>query len=349
MSGNIREAIHFDQIVDHAFDSVLILEKDRIVFANYSANMLMTGTSASSIVDRSVSQYLDRPSSDELRHQITCLFSDTKESAALFHLTIVGSDRATRFAEGQVRLLQNLTADSVLLVMKDISEQKNIEDKMLQASKLSMIGEFSAGIVHEIKNPLTAIKGFLQLMEKEPVINREYFTILLKEVENIEKISGELLNFAKPQTNRFQLQNLKNIAGEVIHLFQSLITQKSIRLIIQFDNSPHQIMGDRTQLKQMFINLIKNAIEASSENSSIRIKLKGSSTSESVIIQNRGLTIPEAILTNLGRSFITTKKTGTGLGLMVTSTIVRNHHGNMDVVSNEETGTRFTLTFPRPQ
>ncbi|WP_010632315.1 two-component system sensor histidine kinase NtrB [Sporolactobacillus vineae] len=347
MSGNIREASHFDQIIDLVFDAVLIIEKGRIIFANHSANALLAGHPGTSVTDAFVSQFLDAPSSDELKHQAAALSADTEESSNAFYLTVHNSDGVTRFTEGRVRRLPGRNTSTVLLILKDLSDQKKIEDHLLQASKLSMIGEFSAGIIHEIKNPLTAIKGFLQLMQKEPVINREYLTILLKEVENIEKITGELLYFARPKTGCFELQNLKSISGEVIHLFQSLAAEKNIRLIIQYDNSPHQIMGDRTKLKQMFINLIKNAIEASFENSSVHVILKGNGPSESVSIQNRGRIIPEEIQKHLGRSFITTKETGTGLGLMMICTIVRDHHGKINVVSNETSGTLFTLTFPR--
>lgn len=347
MSGNIREAVKFDQIADLVFDAVLILERERIIFANRSAKMLLAGNPGTSVADVSVTQFLDPSSTDELKRHIACLSAQTEENDPTFYLDIQRSDGVARFAEGRVRRLPDRNLSTVLLILKDLSEQKEIEDHLLQASKLSIMGEFSAGIIHEIKNPLTAIKGFLQLMQKEPVINRAYLSILLKEVENIEKIAGELLYFAKPKTSRFESQNLKSISGEVIHLFQSLAAEKNIRMIIQYDHTPHQIMGDRTQLKQMFINLIKNAIEASSENSSVRIKLKGNGPFELVSIHNYGRTIPEEVLEHLGRSFITTKETGTGLGLMMTCTIIRNHHGKIDVVSNETSGTLFTLTFPQ--
>jgi Signal transduction histidine kinase, nitrogen specific len=345
MNGNIREAINSDQIVDRVSDSVIIIEKMRIIFANRSARLLMTGSADVSVAKALFPQFLDTRSAIEFNRKATLLSQDAKDDPSI-QLTFHASDGVTRFAEGCIHL-EDQNASAIMLILNDRFEQKAIESRMLQSSKLSIIGELSAGIIHEIKNPLTAIKGFLQLMEKEQVMNRTYLAIILREVNNIEKISGELLYFAKPEAHRFEPQNLKEIAGEAIHLFESQATQKNIRLIIQFDNTLHQIMGDRTQLKQMFINLIKNAIEASYDNSKIRIRLKSDGTDETITVQNHGQTIPENMLNHLGQSFMTTKETGTGLGLMVTCTIVRNHHGKITVESNEESGTLFTLTFPQ--
>jgi two-component system sporulation sensor kinase A len=148
-------------------------------------------------------------------------------------------------------------------IANDISSRKRVERKIMQSEKLFLIGELAAGIVHEIRNPLTSINGFLQLLKAE-FDYHHYFNIMENELGYIEKIASELLYLSKPEKENFNQECLYQILQDVIFLFTHQAKKKEVTLLLE-DKENHEILiyGDRTKLKQVFINLIKNAIEAS--------------------------------------------------------------------------------------
>ncbi|MGD6803168.1 PAS domain S-box protein [Rossellomorea vietnamensis] len=220
------------------------------------------------------------------------------------------------------------------------------ENLAVQSQKLSIAGQLAAGIAHEVRNPLTAINGFLQLMKSDSNTNQYYLDIIFAEIKRIEMVLSELLMLAKPQAVQFKEKNVLHILQQVTALLQTNATLFDVSIHQQFTKKELFIKCDENQIKQVFINLIKNAIEAQPEGGNIYISANELNGQVLLTFQDEGNGMDEKTLNKLGEPFYTTKEKGTGLGFMVCLRILKDHHGSIHVQSEKGKGTTFDLTLP---
>ncbi|MEB1809783.1 MAG: PAS domain S-box protein [Bacillaceae bacterium] len=232
-------------------------------------------------------------------------------------------------------------------ICKDITLQKAAEESIENAEKLSLVGQLSASIAHEIRNPLTTIKGFLQLIHAEKEINPVHIEILLSEMDRIELITSELLLLAKPQAVEIGEENLIETINNVVTLLQSQALMKNIDIIFEHD-PVDSIRCVNNQMKQVFINLIKNAIEAMSEGGVIKVFLLDFNP-DTVIVEvvDQGSGISKELAPNIGLPFYSTKEKGTGLGMVTTYKIINDHGGKIEFESTLGEGTTFRIYLPK--
>ncbi|MFE8700785.1 PAS domain S-box protein [Cytobacillus sp. FJAT-54145] len=231
-------------------------------------------------------------------------------------------------------------------IAKDLTSQKQAEDILLRQEKLSVVGELSASIAHEIRNPLTSLKGFLQLLKGSFEVIPSYYDIMTDEISRIESITSELLLHAKPQAHNFHQENIQELTNHVVTLLSSqalinntLITVNSTKI------PPINCIGN--QIKQVLINLLKNAIEAMPNGGDIKVDLAVTSNKEICIhIADEGYGIPKEFLNKIGLPFYTTKEKGTGLGMMTTTKIIESHGGRMNISSEVGKGTQINVYLP---
>ena len=228
--------------------------------------------------------------------------------------------------------------------IKDITDKKEVEEMMVRSEKMSIAGQLAAGVAHEIRNPLTAIKGFLQLLQAG--INRkdEYYKIMIDEIEKMEAITSEMLFISKPLTDYEDEESVIGMIEDVITLLRSQAKMKDIK-IIQKNSIDSFIYCDKSQVKQVLINLVKNAIEAMDEPGNIIITNETNDSFVEINIIDEGEGISEEIIHKLGEPFFTTKQHGTGLGLMITKQILRRHNATMEILQNKNKGSTFKLRF----
>jgi two-component system CheB/CheR fusion protein len=210
---------------------------------------------------------------------------------------------------------------------------------------LSAVGQLAAGIAHEIRNPLTALKGFTKLLE--PITEKKnYLEIMSSELDRIETIISELLMLAKPQKIQFEQHNVSVILQEVIMLLDTQAILNNVEIITKFAEPVPLINCVQNQLKQVFINVLKNGIEAMPEGGHLIVKLKVEDNNKVLIsFTDHGVGIPKSKILELGTPFYTTKQNGTGLGLMMSYKIIENHHGNIQITSTRGRGTTVTITL----
>ncbi|AND40531.1 ATP-binding protein [Cytobacillus oceanisediminis] len=231
-----------------------------------------------------------------------------------------------------------------ICIQYDITEKKSTEETLSKTEKLSMIGELAAGIAHEIRNPLTTIRGFVQLLTENGKV--PYFVeTILDEIERISFIVNEFMIFAKPHSVYFSEFDVKNILGSVISFLEPEALLKNVRIKYEFPSEDIVFTGEKNQLKQVFINLIKNSIEAMPTGGNIYVSIDSTAHHILIKIKDEGVGIGEEHVKRLGEPFFTTKHNGNGLGLMVSYKIIQNHKGTINVKSKLNQGTSFIITF----
>lgn len=236
--------------------------------------------------------------------------------------------------------------DSIVLICRDITEQKKAEDIIRKWERVSAVGELAAGIAHEIRNPLTTLTGFVQLLERNEE-NSVYLDMMHSELSRIELVTNEFLMLAKPQVKKYQEENLICILKSVITMLntQAIMVNTFIRLELEI--AQPMIKGDGNHLKQVFINVLKNAIESMPSGGEILVKVQPYETNK-VRIQfiDQGYGIPQELLPKLGEPFYSLKEKGTGLGLMISFKIIKEHQGDVHIFSLEGEGTTVNVYLP---
>ncbi|WP_246628115.1 ATP-binding protein [Paenibacillus oenotherae] len=244
-----------------------------------------------------------------------------------------------RDKNGAIRAIASIT--------RDMTSRNKMEELLRRSEKLTTVGQLAAGVAHEIRNPLTTLRGFLQLQLETSKFNSRHVDIMLSELDRINLIVGEFLILAKPQATRFEEKDVRFIFGDVISLLDSQAHLCDIVFETDFSTDSCLISCEENQLKQVFINVIKNAIEAMPQGGVIQVEIKrGRSGHVLVSITDEGIGIPEDIIPKLGDPFFTGKDTGTGLGIMVSQRIIQSHYGTMDIVSKVNVGTKVTISLP---
>ncbi|GFO55833.1 PAS domain-containing sensor histidine kinase [Geomonas sp. Red276] len=248
-----------------------------------------------------------------------------------------------------------------IVLMRDLTNVRELEAAVRQADRLSSLGALAAGLAHEIKNPLGGINGAAQLLEMEFPDNedlREYIRVMLKEVQRVNVIVEELLALASPGRLKLSKVNLHRVLSDIVLLQKRATGGREIGIQQYFDPSIPAILADESLLTQLFLNLIKNAIEAVGEGGVVKVSSRvlsdyamnqiGERRARMVAIDvaDNGPGIAPDVLENLFTPFFTTKSKGTGLGLAICQKIVSEHRGMIKVDSDASRGTVFTVMLP---
>ncbi|OPA81513.1 hypothetical protein BVG16_01650 [Paenibacillus selenitireducens] len=234
----------------------------------------------------------------------------------------------------------------VLGVFEDVSLRKREEDRLIHSEKLAVVGQLAAGIAHEIRNPLTSINGFMKLIQSGKSEKQEYYDIMESELKRIEFIVNELLILARPNMRNSQNVDIRTILEHVISLMNVQATLKNIQMDVQSMPDLIWIYGEINQLKQVFINLFKNAMDAMQHGGTIAITAHIHHQQIHISVKDEGIGISKDRLNSIGQPFYTTKESGTGLGLMICYNIIENHGGSITVQSEPFQGTTFTVSLP---
>lgn len=243
-------------------------------------------------------------------------------------------------------LNEDSTPNGWAVIYKDITDKKEAQELLIKSEKLPIAGELAAGIAHEIRNPITTIKGFLQLLQASGYEKQTYYDIMKSEIDRIELILSELLMLAKPQAVHFAPKDIKTLVKDMITLLNPQAIMNNVQIRTDFVHEEVSVMCEENQLKLVFINFIKNALEAMPNGGNLIIKLI--TTDKELLIRfiDEGCGIPKHLLSKLGQPFYTTKEKGTGLGFMVSKRIIENHQGTVEITSEVNKGTVIDVKLP---
>jgi PAS domain S-box-containing protein len=237
-----------------------------------------------------------------------------------------------------------------LLVFNDVTEMKEMEARIRQADRLAALGTLSAGLAHEIRNPLSAIKTFVQLLPKKlssaGFLDKFHVTVL-RELNRINDLIESLLELARPPKMKYATVRPAELLRQVIDLYRDELEQANISLGIQEKGPLPEIRVDSEHLVRAFSNLVKNAKQAMPEGGTLTITAETKNEGVSLQFTDSGIGMDHLTLENIFNPFFTTKDRGTGLGLAITHKIVQEHGGTISVSSTPNVGSTFTLVLPR--
>lgn len=228
-------------------------------------------------------------------------------------------------------------------VLQYISEQT---DKMARLDRLNTIGEMAASIGHEVRNPMTTVRGFLQYLSTKKELDgyRGHFKIMIEEMDRANAIISEFLSLAKNKAMHFKVVNLNAMIEEVAPLIQADAFRHNCQ--VKFDlKSVINILADEGSIRQLLFNMVRNALEAMPAGGVVRIRTQDCGNKSVLLIEDEGIGMPSDLMDKLGIPFFTTKENGIGLGLAICYQIVQRHNATIAVDSKPKQGTSFAVTF----
>lgn len=254
-----------------------------------------------------------------------------------------------------------IQAETLAQSHRELQEQTRLllekETQLRRADRLSALGQLSAGLAHEIRNPLGAIKGAVEILQDDFPPGHpkaEFYAILLKEVERLNDVLTNFLSFARPVTPHLAPLDVRAVLTALEGLISGQARAHRVQIFTSFHAGPSRLMADETLLKQAFLNIMLNAVEAMPEGGDLAISTRLSPEGAAggrpewveAVFDDTGPGIQEEDLGRIFDPFFTTKKDGTGLGLAITHRIIETHHGTIRVMSQRGKGSTFVVTLP---
>lgn len=237
-----------------------------------------------------------------------------------------------------------------VLMFQDVSDRFDSRDLAEQLDALLVVGEIAAGVAHEIRNPLASIRGFTQMLRDTPDASaaEAYLAIMLEELDRVNGLVEELLRLARPKSFEYEQTDLVQLVDTVALLLnsQAILKSSAVRLDYDEDTCPIPVLCQSHKIKQVFINVIKNAIEASPKGKSVVVSFSKNEDKVAVCVIDEGPGIPKEHVEKIGQRFFTTKEHGTGLGLAISQDIMREHAGSLSVERSDRRGTVMKIELP---
>jgi len=255
----------------------------------------------------------------------------------------------TSFLTGELGEITGVVAE-----IRDVTEIKNLNEEIARNKRLTALGKLSAGIAHEIRNPLSSIRGLAQFVYNsfsKTDERKEDLNTIIQEVDRLNKLVVQVLDYAKVKELNLTYFSINNLIHKMVELFKQEIRNKQIRFYLELSPDISQIQADEDQIRQILMNVIINAIQAISEKGEIKIKtekclIKGGSGLK-LIIEDNGVGISEKDLNQIFDPFFSTTEQGSGFGLSIVYKLVEGHQGEIKVESKEGEGTKFIIYLPQ--
>lgn len=346
MEKKLRESEQkFRKIFEGSLDGMLLWdENQRIIDVNPAGEKYLK-VSKYEVVGKTMRDLL-----------INCHFPDDELNEVMKNLMIEGhatgtitlTTRSGKTLHYEYSTKQNVVSNLSLTTFRDVTEKLEMDANLHKSDTLSVIGQLAAGVAHEIRNPMTALKGFIQLLEDSSEGKHSmYFDVISTELNRIDAIINEFLILAKPQAIKFVEHSITQIMSETVNLLGAQAVLYNVQFLLHYDDDLPSLICEPNQLKKVFINMIKNGIEVMPSGGFITITMNQTTDNRiHISIKDEGYGIPEEKLKKLGQPFYTTKERGTGLGLMVSYRIIEEHEGTIKVESEVGKGTVFHVYLP---
>ncbi len=246
-------------------------------------------------------------------------------------------------------VIQFLSVGASSFWMEFSLEREEMRRKIRQAERINTLGELAASMAHEVRNPLTVIKGFLQMVQSGlEGKNRRYIALALAEVDRAERIISDYLNLSRPQIGKTELMDLSGMVQQIVLLLKPMATKQGVRLYTELRNEIY-VHTDRNQLLQALVHVTRNAIEAAEDGGRVYITLAIQEEKACLNIRDNGKGMSQEHLERVGTLFFSTKEVGTGLGTAVSFRIIEAMNGSIRYESEPGVGTKVIILLPLAQ
>lgn len=342
---NRRMRLYMESFINHSSDAIYIMDGEgRIIQANKAFEELFGYTAAETIGNRYrvVPEHLIKEKEEMLR---LVQKGEVIRPIETYRQTKDGEKIPVSITISPIRDINN-EITGFASICRDMRHRYRMEELMRRSEKLNMVGQLAAGVAHEIRNPLTTLRGFLQLQVQSQKLNLDHVRVMLSELERINLIVGEFLILAKPQAVKFKNRDIRDILAEVSAFMSSEALMHNVVIKENYTKDDCNIPCEDNQLKQVFINVLKNAIESMPHGGQVHIAIQRLANHVSVQVTDEGVGMDEETLNRIGDPFFTVKENGTGLGIMVSQKIIQSHHGLMELSSQINVGTTVRILLP---
>jgi len=240
-------------------------------------------------------------------------------------------------------------AIGVVFLFRDLTKIKTIEEELKREDRIRTLGELSASIIHDIGNPLAGISNLIEILKNnnDRETEKEVLDVLDKEVMDLNNLVINFLEFSRRSTKEKEPTNIKQLVSGIINLLKPEIIDKKINIVKKYEKNPLMVKIDRRAIKQAFINILKNSIQAVCENGKIDIEIKEEKENVLISIRDNGVGIEKEKIEKIFYPFYTTKKEGTGLGLFIAYQLIKENEGQINVKSELGIGTEFLIYLPK--
>ena len=332
----------------------------RVMLWNPAAEALL-GRSARRTIGRALKEIFP-PDTSLVRHLGDTLA--TGESRSESEAVVEGGDgRPVHVSIVTAPLARSGDVEAAVAVIRDVSRLHQLESEVRRGETLAAVGQIAVGLAHEIRNPLGAIRGAVQLMRRELGDDArlgEYTDVLLKEVDRVNRILEMLLDIGRPVTLRPVPLNVHQLLERVALLSEEMASRRRVQIVRRYDPSLPPILADEDRILQVFHNLVRNAIEAMADGGRLTLVTRpsmnplftkvdlghGQRSMAEIQVIDEGQGIPEATRARLFTPFFTTKDKGLGLGLALCHRIIEEHHGGIHITSEPSRGTAVSCFLP---
>ncbi|MCM3644933.1 PAS domain S-box protein [Priestia aryabhattai] len=337
----------YRSLVENNTDAIINLDLNFNILSANEATEKITGYCKEELIKKTFSDLVDKKDQTKVTENFINASKGKTSRTEMSGIHKKGHSILLGIKSEPLRINEKLVG--IFTVVRDITAAKEKEELIRKSEKLSVVGELACAVAHEVRNPLTALKGFVQLLQYKNINNEDkhYYDIMLTEIERINLIVSEFMMLSRPQAITYQNKNVVSLLVDVITLLETIAIMKNIEVTREFESNISLVKCEGNQIKQVFINIFKNAIEAVPTNGKIHIKVKKWKNSRICIsFSDNGNGIPNDLIGRLGEPFYTTKEKGTGLGLMVCYKIIEEHGGRINIKSEMNQGTTVDIIFP---
>ena len=242
-------------------------------------------------------------------------------------------------------------AQGAVVLLRDLRTLKALQHRVERTERLAALGRLAAGVAHEIRNPLGAIRGLVQYFQatwKEDLQQQAYLDVIVREVDRLNRVVSDLVEFARPRDLQREPHDLVEIVQHALTLVEADVRAKGVHIVRDLDETLPPLLVDRDLLLQALLNVLLNAVEAMEPSGQLRVRLGDSPAAVELAIQDSGCGIPPEHLGRLFEPFFTTKRQGTGLGLAIAHSVLQAHAGEIVIESTPGRGTTATIRLPKP-
>jgi len=320
-------------------DLLFRVNKSGIYLDCHGAKTNLLYASPDVLIGKSIREILPADPAEKIMHYLEQTFDLGQEQTFEYQLPING-----RLCSFEARIVAT-GEDDILCIARDITELKLLQNEITRLDRLNLVGEMAASIGHEVRNPMTTVRGFLQMLSRKPeLLNfNDFFTLMIEELDRANAIISEFLSLAKNKAVSLEPHNLNSIIKSIEPLIQAdaAISDKCLRL--ELSDIP-DLLVDAKEIRQLILNLTRNGLEAMPPGKAITIKTYQEGNEAILAVQDEGHGIDPNLLEKLGTPFLTTKETGTGLGLPICYSIAKRHNAEITIETGAN-GTTFGVLF----